>query len=278
MGLAEAMPLPFLAPGELTRCGLPDVGISLANPLVADESVLRTSLLPGLVQAVAHNATRRQLGVGLFEIGHVFRPPPADQLLPDERECLAAIRAGLDAAGAVAAWQVVADTLAVADATVVNAEVPGLHPTRSGHVVVAGEVVGELGEIDPEVLARHDIGERVAWLQVDLTRLLALPHGDRPYRLVSRFPSSDIDLAFDVADPVPVTAVETTVRAAAAELLDSLQLFDVFRGAPVGEGRRSLAFSLRLQAPDRTLTDDEVQGVRQAVIAAVEQAHDAKLR
>jgi phenylalanyl-tRNA synthetase beta chain len=278
MGLAEAMPLPFLAPGELTRCGLPDVGISLVNPLVADESVLRTSLLPGLVQAVAHNATRRQLGVGLFEIGHVFRPPPAGQLLPDERECLAAIRAGLDAEGAVAAWQVVADTLAVADATVVNAEVPGLHPTRSGHIVVAGEAVGELGEIDPEVLARHDIGERVAWLQVDLTRLLALPHGDRPYRLVSRFPSSDIDLAFDVADPVPVTAVEATVRTAAADLLDSLQLFDVFRGAPVGEGRRSLAFSLRLQAPDRTLTDDEVQGVRQAVIAAVEQAHDAKLR
>ena len=204
MGLAEAMPLPFLAPGELTRCGLPDEGISLVNPLVADESVLRTSLLPGLVQAVAHNATRRQLGVGLFEIGHVFRPPPADQLLPDERECLAAIRAGLDAEGAVAAWQVVADTLAVADATVVNAEVPGLHPTRSGHIVVAGEVVGELGEIDPEVLARHDIGERVAWLQVDLTRLLALPHGERPYRLVSRFPSSDIDLAFDVADAVPV--------------------------------------------------------------------------
>ena len=95
---------------------------------------------------------------------------------------------------------------------------------------------------------------------------------------MSRFPSSDIDLAFDVADPVPVTAVEATVRAAAADLLDSLQLFDVFRGAPVGEGRRSLAFSLRLQAPDRTLTDDEVQGVRQAVIAAVEQAHDAKLR
>jgi phenylalanyl-tRNA synthetase beta chain len=95
---------------------------------------------------------------------------------------------------------------------------------------------------------------------------------------VSRFPSSDIDLAFDVADAVPVTEVEATVRTAAADLLDSLQLFDVFRGAPVGDGRRSLAFSLRLQAPDRTLTDDEVQAVRQAVIAAVEQAHDAKLR
>ena len=278
MGLAEAMPLPFLAPGDLTRCGLPDEGISLANPLVADESVLRTSLLPGLVKAVAHNATRRQPGVGLFEIGHVFRTPPAGELLPDERECLAAIRAGLDAEGAVAAWQVVADTLAVADATLVNGEVPGLHPTRSGQIVVAGEAVGELGEIDPEVLARHDIAERVDWLQVDLTRLLALPHGDRPYRLVSRFPSSDIDLAFDVADPVPVTAVEATVREAGGVLLDSLQLFDVFRGDPVGAGRRSLAFSLRLQAADRTLTDDEVQGVRRAVIAAVEQVHDAKLR
>ena len=78
--------MPFLAPDELARCGLDDAGIRLANPLVAEESVLRTSLLPGLVQAVAFNAQRRQLGVGLFEIGHVFGQPREGELLPDERE------------------------------------------------------------------------------------------------------------------------------------------------------------------------------------------------
>jgi phenylalanyl-tRNA synthetase beta chain len=277
-GLAEAQPMPFLAPDELARCGLDDTGIRLANPLVAEESVLRTSLLPGLVQAVALNAQRRQLGVGLFEIGHVFGPPAEGALLPDEREHLAVIRAGLDASGAVEAWQVVRDTLAVADSHLTNEPVPGLHPTRSGRVVVAGEAIGEIGEIDPDVAAAHGISERVAWLALDLSRLAVLPHGDRPYRLVSRFPSADIDLAFSVPDDVPVHEVEASLRDALGELAAEVALFDVFRGAAIGDGRRSLAFAIRLQAPDRTLTDDDVQQVRQRAIAAVESTHAATLR
>lgn len=278
LGFAEAQPMPFLAPDELVRCGLDDSGIRLRNPLVAEESVLRTSLLPGLVKAVGFNAQRRQLGVELFEIGHVFRAPREGTLLPDEREHVAVIRAGSDASAAVEAWQVIADTLALHEAHLTNEEVPGLHPTRSGRVVVAGEIVGEIGEIDPEVAAVHGITERVAWLSLDLSRLAALPHGERPYRLVSRFPSADIDLAFAVRDEVPVHAVEETLRGALGDLAAEVSLFDVFRGDPVGEGRRSLAFAVRLQAPDRTLTDADVQEIRGRAIAAVEAAHDAALR
>ena len=278
MGLAEAQPMPFLAPDELARCGLDDAGIRLANPLVAEESVLRTSLLPGLVQAVAFNAQRRQLGVGLFEIGHIFGQPREGELLPDEREQLAAIRAGRDASAAVEMWHVVADTLAVVDARLTNEPVPGLHPTRSGRIVVAGERIGELGEIDPEVAEAHGIVERVAWMSLDLSRLAALPHGERPYRLVSRYPSADIDLAFEVRDDVPVDEVESTLRESVGELVAEIRLFDVFRGDPVGAGRRSLAFALRFQAADRTLTDAEVQELRQRAIVAVESAHEATLR
>ena len=278
LGLSEAQPMPFLAPGELAACGLTDVGIKLANPLVAEESVLRTSLLPGLVQAIGANAQHRQFGVELFEIGHVFLPPIEGRLLPDEHEVLAVIRGGQDATGAVEAWQAIVDSLAVADAHLNNSELPGLHPTRSGRVVVAGEAIGEIGEIDPDVATAHGIEERVAWLSIDLTRLIDLPHGERPYAHVSRFPSSDIDLAFDTSDDVPVHAIESTLRTATGGLLADVHLFDVFRGTPVSGGRRSLAFALRLQAPDRTLTDAEVQQVRQGVITQVESAHDAKLR
>src|SRR5690606_10506039 len=101
-GLSEAMPLPFLAPGDLERCGLPGDGLEIANPLVAEESVLRTSLLPGLVKALATNAARRNTGVGLWEIGHVFRRWPEGTAgpgteLPDEREMLAVALGGRDA-------------------------------------------------------------------------------------------------------------------------------------------------------------------------------------
>jgi phenylalanyl-tRNA synthetase beta chain len=281
-GLSEAMPLSFLAPGDLERCGLPGDGIEITNPLVAEESILRTSLLPGLVKALATNAARRNTGVGLWEIGHVFRRATGDRdtgPLPDEREMLAAALGGRDATDAVRAWRAVADLLGVRAVSVVNGAVPGLHPTRSASLVAAtGDVVGSVGEVDPEVLENHDIGERVGWLEVDLGLLAELPRDPHVYRTVSVYPSSDVDLAFEVDDEVPATAVEGAIERAAGEHLASLRLFDVYRGPGLAPGRRSLAYALRLDAPDHTLTDAEVADVRQRCIAAVEGALPATLR
>jgi phenylalanyl-tRNA synthetase beta chain len=287
-GLSEAMPLPFLAPGDLERCGLPGDGIEIANPLVKEESVLRTSLLPGLVKALATNAARRNTGVALWELGHVFRqrdtssaaePDAGSEALPDEREMLGVALGGRDAAEAVHEWWAVAEVLGVAGVEVVNGAVPGLHPTRSARLVgPAGEPVGAVGEVDLGVLEIHGIGERVGWLEVDLDGVAGLPHRERIYRPVSIYPSSDIDLAFEVDDAVAATAIEATLRAAAGKHLASLRLFDVYRGAGIPEGRRSLAYSLRLEALDRTLTDDEVAGIRRRCIEAVESAYPASLR
>ena len=105
-----------------------------------------------------------------------------------------------------------------------------------------------------------------------------LPHGDRTYRPFSLYPSSDIDLAFEVDDDVPASAVEDAIRAAGGELLWSVRLFDVYRGAGVADGRRSLAFALRFQAPDRTLTEADVAQARTTIIEAVESAVGATLR
>lgn len=270
LGVHEAMPLPFLAPGDLDRCGLPAVAVTIANPLVAEESILRTSLRPGLLRAVAYNESHRVEGASLFEIGKVFGPPRGDDVLPDEREHLAVVLSGREAPAVVEVWNVLVDTLALPDAEIDQSVVPaGLHPGRSGVLRVAGSVVGEIGEIDPAVRAALDLRERVAWLQLDLPAALAAPHGSHPYRRISRFPSSDLDLAFEVDDTVTAASMAAAVRAAAGELLVGLELFDVFRGGPVAEGRRSLAWRLRLQAPDRTLDEGDLTGVRDAVVAAV---------
>jgi phenylalanyl-tRNA synthetase beta chain len=278
LGYAEAMPMPFLAAGDLTRSGLDDDPITITNPLIAEESVLRTSLLPGLLKTIAYNESHRNTGVALFEIGHVFLRPSEPQPLPDEREHLAVAIAGAEAPAAVEAWEALATALAVPDRSLVAEVRPGLHATRSAAIVVAGETVGALGEVDPGVLAAHDIGERVAWVELDLGRLFELPHGERPYRLISRFPSSDIDLAFETPDGVPAAAVEAALREAGGELLVALRLFDTYRGPGVARGTRSLAYRLRLQAADRTLTDAEVAEVRQRCIDAVESGTGAALR
>jgi phenylalanyl-tRNA synthetase beta chain len=274
------MPMPFLAPDDIPRAGLrDDRPIALLNPLDARESVLRTSLLPGLLKAVAYNGSHRNPVVRLFEIGHVYLPPTDGAELPDEREHVAAALAGADAGDAKLALDTLMGTLAVEGYRLLAADdLPGLHPTRGARVFAGDVEVGVVGEVDPGVLAAYEVDERLGWFELNLDRLLDQPHGQTVYRPVSRFPSSDIDLAFVVDDAVPAAAVEATLRSAGAPELTGLRLFDVYRGAQTGEGRRSLAFSLRFQAPDRTLTDDEVGAIRQRCIEAVEGAHAAVLR
>jgi phenylalanyl-tRNA synthetase beta chain len=277
-GCDETHPMPFLAPGDLERCGLSGDAITLTNPLVAEESVLRTSLLPGQLKAVAYNQSHRVGDVRLFEIGHVYRPSTIDQLLPDEHEALAVCLSGVDAAAAVEVLHLLESSLALPDLDLRPAEIGGLHPSRAAGVVVAGEVRGSVGEVDPAVLDAFDIDGRVAWLELDLEATLDGPHGTRTYTPVSKFPSSDIDLAFVVPDAVRALDVRTTLHEAGGPLLVELQLFDVYRGTGVDPGCRSLAYRLRFQATDRTLTDAEVGEARAACIAAVETAHAAILR
>ena len=269
-GVTEAMPNPFLAPGDLARAGLPAAALTIANPLVTEESVLRTSLRPGLLTAVGFNASHRRTGAALFEIGHAYRLPDEPAPLPDEREVLAVALAGHDARAAVDLWHEIAAALVLTEpVTVRAAESAGLHPTRSAELVGPdGAVVGLVGEVDPDVCAAFGIDERVAWAELDLDRLLALPHGLATYRRVSRFPSSDLDLAFATPDAVTGAALGDALRAAAGPLLVDLQLFDTYRGDGVAAGSRSLAWRLRLQAPDRTLVDGDVAAVREACVAA----------
>jgi phenylalanyl-tRNA synthetase beta chain len=274
-GASEAWTTTFVSPNELRRCGLdPDEAVVVANPLVADESLLRTSLLPGLLRSLAYNASHRELGVWLFEIGNVFTAPPAGQQLPDEREVVAVALGGADARAAVDAWHVLTEGLLIGEVGLETATAPGLHPTRTARVLVDGTPVGVVGEVDPAVLEAASIPERVGWLEVDLRGLLRAPHGPGQYRPISRYPSSDVDLSFEVDEAVPAGVVLRTLQQAGVDVLTQVALFDVYRSG----GKRSLTYRARFQAADRTLTDDELGGARQRLIDAVEQAHPASLR
>jgi phenylalanyl-tRNA synthetase beta chain len=277
-GALESWTTTFVSPSQVERAQL-DVAdcVVVTNPLVADENLLRPSLLPGLLTSIAYNESHRGQRASLFEVGKTFRRPLPSERLPDEREMVGLAIAGADAQEAVTAWTALVEGLLVHDAHLENASSLGLHPTRAARIVVDGEHIGWLGEVDPDVLSSFDVVERVAWLEVDLGRLLQSNHGADQYDPISRFPSSDVDLAFEVDEHVPAGDVERTLRAASALVVD-VRLFDIYRGEQVAPGRRSLAFTVRFQAPDRTLTDDDVATARAALIAAVESAHAATLR
>ena len=281
-GLSEAMPNPFLAPDAVRRAGIDDAEpVRLLNPLATEESVLRPSLLPGLLTAAAYNSSHRNDTVSLFEIGVVFSPPgPHTDVLPTETEHLGVIWSGGEAASAVHLLNQIADAFGL-DGSLANAgDLDGMHPVRAAQVMLDGQTIGVTGEIDPVVCERHGLAQRCAWLQLEVEPLLttASAAADRPYQLVSTYPSSDIDLAFAVPDEVQASQVCDTLQAAGAPEVRSVELFDVYRGDQMAGGTRSLAYRLRLQADDRTLTDDQVAGIRQRCIDAVEAAHRATLR
>jgi phenylalanyl-tRNA synthetase beta chain len=222
-------------------------------------------------------------------------------VLPGERELLsAAFARDDDARDAVASWHVIAGALHLDGVRLVRPgrglpPLPGLHPTRSAHLMAhapGGETVifGSVGEIDPDVAATFGLtstagattpARRVGWLEIDLGLLFdeaRVPRRVTVGGAVSRFPSSDIDLALVVEDRHPADAGADALRAAGGDLLESVTLFDVYRGPTIPRGARSLAHRLRFCAPDRTLTDEEVGVLRAVCIEAVEVEFGATLR
>ncbi|MFZ1310643.1 MAG: phenylalanine--tRNA ligase subunit beta [Candidatus Microthrix parvicella] len=280
-GLTEVSPLPFLSADALRRCNLDDVGApGVLNPLVADQSVLRPSLLPGLVDTLAANARTRSVGLSIYEIGRVFPgreivadPFAADTVLAGERTDLAVALGGAAAPQAVQLLGVLLDTLGFAAPELDQAPdaLPGgLHPTRSAIVSLAGVPVGDVGEVDPGVLGASEVHERVAWVRLDLGVLLALPHPPAQAQPVSHFPAAVMDLAFVIDAEVPAAVLRRALAVAGGDLLERLSLFDEFRGGSIGESKKSLAFSVVLRAQDHTLGDDEVTVARAALLSAAE--------
>jgi phenylalanyl-tRNA synthetase beta chain len=317
LGASEGWTNSFVSADAHHRVGLVGPAVRVSNPLVAEEPFLRRSLMPGLLGALAHNASRRQGAVRLYEVGVVFSHPDAGSprvversgaggaqtaLLPGERELLSAVFAldDDDARSATAAWHVVADAFHVGGVRLVapgadEPELPGLHPTRSAALVAEGtdgsrRTIGAVGEIDPAVASDHGLtttsgagttARRIGWLEIDLGLLFDPSVVSRRVvtsAAVSRFPSSDVDLALVVDDRHPADLVGAALGAAAGELLESVTLFDVYRGTGMADGARSLAYRLRFCAVDHTLTDDEVGTLRAGCIDAVGRQFGAVLR
>ena len=297
MGLSEAITLSLVAPADLERAGAPlDRIVRATNPLRAEESVLRTAVLPGLLRAVAGNRAQGLTDVALFEMGRVFLTPldhgrAGDDPLPDEPEHVALAWAGairrrpveddraVDVYDALDAVTVVLDALAIHDVVLEPASLTGYRAGRSARVLVDGHDAGTVGEVAPTVLDALGLDAPVVAAELVLDTLLDAARRDRTFRAPSRFPASTIDLAFVVDDTVAAADVVRTVRTVVPDdLLEDVRPFDVFRSDSLGAGRRSVAFALRYRAPDRTLTDTELGTLRQQVIDAVVAAHGAELR
>ncbi len=284
--------------------------VRIANPVSDTEPYLRATLLPGLFAAAARNIARGLHDIALFETGPVFRSrgggkapdlkagvrPSDDELaeldavLPDQPNRIACVLAGnRETAGwwgpgrpagwqdAVEAARVLARSLGV-DVTISADRHSPFHPGRCAALHIEGELVGHAGELHPRVVEAFALPARTAAIEVSQDILIASAPDIAAAAVVSPYPAATIDVALVVDRDLPVAALEAALRAGAGELLEALRMFDLYTGEQAGSGRKSVAFTMRLRAPDRTLTAEEVAEVRAAAVAEAARRHQAVLR
>jgi phenylalanyl-tRNA synthetase beta chain len=294
-GIDEAVTWSFVAPGDAARLGLDEAPIALQNPLSEEQSVMRTTLLGGLLDAATHNFARGAERLALFESGRVYlpeRPPSAGGVLAgrfagdrpaparEPHRLAAVICDSLRAPswrddGAAADFYLgkgIVEVLCAALRAPVSfepGERPFLHPGRSAAVLIGEAPAGWLGELHPGLAAESDLPPTVAFELEAAPLLEASRAGAEVYEDLTSYPGVHEDLAVVIDAAVPAATVQEAIERGGGELLRSVRVFDVYEGEQIEPGKRSLALRLEFRAPDRTLTDAEVAERRREIVAAL---------
>jgi phenylalanyl-tRNA synthetase beta chain len=297
-GYDEILTYSFTSPASLEGIDLPPDDprrrqVRILNPLSEDLAVLRTSLIPGLLETARYNFSWKNSNFKIFELRRIFFPQEGDRL-PLEVRSLGAVAAWLetDVHWAVAPRPVdfydikgcvedLLDGLRIPEPGFVRAEdVPYLHPGKSARILTGGTEIGILGEIHPKVTERYAFPDkaRVHLFEINFELLLKWAGDENRFRPLPRFPAVDRDLSLVVDGGLEAQKIVDVIRELRQPILEGVQLFDVYRGAPIPEGKKGLSYRIRYQSRDRTLTDEEVNEVHEKVIRRLEEVFQAELR
>lgn len=286
-GYHESICYSFIDP-KLSQLLFPDIqAIPLANPISEDMSVMRPSLWPGLLQAAMFNLNRQQAQIRLFEIGVCFNIQGTSI---EQKPHLAGIITGpispeqwnlgqqtadfYDLKGDITA--LLQSGNAVHEFSFSPASHPALHPGRSAMIQRDGNTIGHLGELHPQVHQQLGLSAPVYLFELQLAEMRPIPLPD--YTSPSKFPSIRRDIAFTVAETTSYQLLLSSIRASAGENLQTVQLFDIYRGAGIPAGQKSMALGLTFQSASRTLVDSEVDQSMSRIVLELQQQHQAALR
>ncbi len=297
LGLSEALTFGFTNADTLLALGAPPPVVSLKNPLTAERSVMRTSLLPGLFEALSRSRRHGVRDVRMFTVGRVFLPSANESVLPDERRAFAALLAGersstlgkvepLDVYDAKGIAVELLERLTKLPVTVERGAAAHLHPRGAATVLVDGREVGRLGPVHPDVLEKLDLDGDCLVIELDLSILADLTLGAPRFRPIPQLPAVTRDLALVVHEDVAAGTLSDTIRSVAGALCESVELFDLYRGKGLPEDHKSLAYHLVFRDPRaatapeqaRTLTDAEVDACTRNVTDGLKERHGAVVR
>lgn len=297
-GLHEVITYTFTHPEQIAQYSgmYPEAKpIALSMPMSEDRSVLRTSLVPHLLDTAVYNRNRNQDDVAIYELGNVFVTSEGQlTTLPQEKLMLAAVWTGRRAP---AHWGHKGDKVdfydmkGVFEKLTVNlgldtigykaAAPEGFHPGRTAEITIGdgagARVIGRIGQLHPALQQAKDLDDTYV-LEVELEQLLERTDFRIEYKPLPRNPAIGRDMAIVVDSGVPVGDIRQSVEATAGALLESIDVFDIYTGERLGQGKKSVAFALLYRHPERTLTDEEVGELHGKVVAVLEQTFGAELR
>ena len=285
LGYSEIITYSFVSPASFDAVRVPKDSplrktLKLVNPLGEDTSIMRTIILPSMLDILSRNYAMKNKGVKLYELGRVYLPVDGQDLPEEprhlifgtygEHETFFTMKGEIDA---------LLELLNVKPAEyVANRENPSYHPGRCADILIDGKVAGTIGQIHPLVAETYGIGGEVYVADLDFTTIEASVAEERVFHSLPRFPAVTRDLALVCEESLTVGELERCISGAAGKLLRKINLFDIYRGPGVPAGKKSVAFSLELRADDRTLTDEDSTGVVDRVLKALKEEKNVTLR
>ena len=273
LGYSEIITYSFVSPSSFDAIRIPADSplrktVKLVNPLGEDTSIMRTVILPSMLDILSRNFAFKNKGVKLYEIGKIYLPVEGEKLPNEpkrmifgtygEHENFFTLKGEVDA---------LLEQLNVHPATyVADTKNPSYHPGRCADIMIDGKKLGVIGQIHPLVAEGYGISGEVYVAELDFTGLQSALAPERVFHSLPKFPTVSRDLALVCDEAMTVGMLEACIKKAGGKLLRSIQLFDIYRGPGIAPGRKSVAFSLELRADDRTLTDEDTTGVTNAVL------------
>ncbi|MBC6695661.1 phenylalanine--tRNA ligase subunit beta [Terrisporobacter mayombei] len=283
IGLNEILTYSFVSPKSLDKIKLPADDkkrnyVELINPLGEDTSVMRTTMMPSMLNVLYTNISRKVESALAFECGHTFTPQEG---LPIETNhlCVGMYGKEVDFFVLKGALEAILESVGFEGYEIIpETNNTTFHPGRCATIMYNDIYIGTFGEVHPEVIDNYSLGQRVYLAELDLD--LIFDKSDRTiiYNPLPKYPSTSRDIAILVKDDIIVKQIEDIIKANGEDLLESYKLFDVYKGAQIAEGYKSIAYSIIYRSKDKTLTDEDVNKVHQNIIRELEEKLDAKLR
>lgn len=277
LGLSEIMTYSFLSPKAYDKIGMPKQdrlrnSVTISNPLGEDTSIMRTTALPSMLDTLARNYNNRNGAVALFELASEYYPVEGQEL-PDEKTKLIAGLYGDDCDFFTAKGMVeqLLDTLFISNYEFeASSNEYAYHPGRCAHIMIDDTVIGVIGEIHPKVAENYGINERILCFTLDVDSLFAHTQTDATYTPLPKFPAVTRDLALICDETIPVRILEKAITKGAGNLLETIQLFDVYQGEQIEGGKKSVAFNIVLRSAENTLAEEQVNSTMKKVMKELE--------